>query len=305
MSTPRTTPSSAEPRLATAFWTLAGPVEVGVREWSGRPWRERCAAASAAGITGLGLSGADIVHQIDTGQVADAAEIRQVADDHGIVDLELELVLGFFLPEHDERAAPFAAGNAAILGAAGALAPHHVKCGNVTGIEAPLEQVADGFARFAEELAQRCDAPLAYEFTPLDPIVRTLADAVAVARAAAPGRGGVCLDTWHLGKLGIEPTALAQVPPELVTWFELSDGAAPIPGATAHDLFVETTTARAFPGEGELGVAHYVRAAAGLGYAGPWSVEVFSSAWAHEDLARTCVKTAETGRATLRAAGLG
>lgn len=292
------------PRLATAFWTLSGPVEVGAREWSGRPWSERCAAASAAGITGLGLSGADIAHQLATGAAASAAEIRAVADDHGIVDLELELVLGFSLAADDESAAPFAPGNDAILAAAGDLRPHHVKCGNVTGIEAPLTQVADGFAAFAAELGERCDAPLAYELTPLDPVVRTLDDAVSVARAAAPGRGGICLDTWHLGKLGIGPARLGMLPPDLVTWFELSDGARPRPGATAHDLFVETTSAREFPGEGELGVAAYAAAAARLGYAGPWSVEVFNSDWALRDLAETCAKVADTGRATLRAAGV-
>ena len=293
-----------EPRLATAFWTLAGPVEVGAREWSGRPWRERCAAAQAAGITGLGLSGADVAHQLATGEAASPAEIRAIAEDHGIVDLELELVLGFFLHAGDERAAPFAPGNAAILDAAAELTPHHVKAGNVTGIEAPLDALAEGFARYAAQLAERCDAPLAYELTPLDPVVRTLDDAVTVARAAATGRGGVCLDTWHLGKLGIAPEALADVPADLVTWFELSDGARPRPGATAHDLFVETTTARTFPGEGELAVAAYAAAAARLGYAGPWSVEVFNSDWALRDLAETCAKVADTGRATLRAAGV-
>lgn len=292
------------PRLATAFWTLSGPVEVGAREWSGRPWRERCAAAQDAGITGLGLSGADLAHQLATGQAASFRDIRAVADDHGVVDLELELVLGFFLPDGDESAAPFAEGNKTILRAAAELAPHHVKCGNVTGIEAPLDAVADGFAAFAERLARHGDAPLAYELTPLDPVVRTLDDAATVARAAAPGRGGICLDTWHLGKLAIAPADVEAVPAELITWFELSDGAAPRPGATAHDLFVETTTARAFPGEGDLDVAGYARAAAAAGYAGPWSVEVFNTGWAARDLAETCAEVARTGRATLRAAGV-
>src|SRR5262249_19542070 len=83
---------------------------------------------------------------------------------------------------------------------------------------------------------------------------------------------GVAVDTWHLGKLDIEPEDLRVVPIDRLAWFELSDGMR----ESLPDLVEETINHRKLPGEGEFGPHRYVEVAQDMGYAGPWGVEVLS-----------------------------
>ena len=51
-----------------------------------------------------------------------------------------------------------------------------------------------------------------YEFMPYDVNVNDIEKALAVEGANAPN-GGLALDTWHLGKLRLEPEELRRIPP--------------------------------------------------------------------------------------------
>jgi sugar phosphate isomerase/epimerase len=112
-----------------------------------------------------------------------------------------------------------------------------------------------------------------YEFMPFDSNVNDMDKALAVVEGAGAENGGLAIDTWHMGKLGIPPAELGRVPPRYLSWIELSDGLA----QTMPDLSDECLNHRRLPGEGELGVDRYVAAGQAGGYAGPWGVEVLSA----------------------------
>ena len=89
---------------------------------------------------------------------------------------------------------------------------------------------------------------------PFDPNVRTLDDVIAVAAGAGAPNGGIAIDTWHMGKLGIAPEELRRIPLEHLAWVELSDGQR----EDMPDPVDETINHRRLPGEGEFDVAAYV-----------------------------------------------
>ena len=72
--------------------------------------------------------------------------------------------------------------------------------------------------------------------------------------------------------LGIAPEELSRLPPEYLSWVELSDGRLD----DMDDLVDETVNHRALPGEGEFDLRAYVVACQEHGYGGPWGVEVLS-----------------------------
>jgi sugar phosphate isomerase/epimerase len=107
---------------------------------------------------------------------------------------------------------------------------------------------------------------------PYDAVVNTLDTALAVVEGADAPNGGLAFDTWHLGKLDVEPDDLRRVPPRFVSWVELSDG----PFGIADEWLDEVINRRRLPGEGDFPIRDYVRVFRELGYDGPWGVEVLS-----------------------------
>ena len=107
---------------------------------------------------------------------------------------------------------------------------------------------------------------------PYDVNVNDVDKALAVVEGADAPNGGLALDTWHLGKLGLEPGELRRIPPRFLSWVELSDG----PFAYADDRLDEVINRRRLPGEGEFPIRDYIAVCREAGYAGPWGVEVLS-----------------------------
>ena len=157
--------------------------------------------------------------------------------------------------------------------AAEALPTHPIKVGNLTGTECELGQIVERFGELCEDAARHTDATIAlYEFMPYDVNVNDIEKALAVVEGAnAPNGGRLALDTWHLGKLRLEPEELRRIPPRFVSWVELSDG----PYEYAEDRLDEVINRRRLPGDGEFPIGDYVPCAE-LGYDGPWGVEVLS-----------------------------
>ena len=156
--------------------------------------------------------------------------------------------------------------------AAGALNAHHIKVGNIPGTPCPVPQVTERFAELCADAARHTGAKIVYEFMPFDANVRSIQTALEVVQGAGAANGGVAIDTWHMGKLGIAPDDLRQIPPPLLSWVELSDGQL----EDMPDLVDETVNHRRLPGEGEFGVHRYVEVCQDMGYEGPWGVEVLS-----------------------------
>jgi sugar phosphate isomerase/epimerase len=256
--------------LVGLYWTLSGPVEVHVgREWSLFDWRERCEEAAKVGFDGIGLWHADLEHQLETRSLQ---EIKEIFDATGLKHLELEFLMDWFLDPGDERRTVADEARRRLFEAAAVLEPHHIKVGNIPGSEAPLEQVTERFAELCADAAEHHDATIAYELMPFDPNVTSLDAAIELAVGAGAPNGGIAIDTWHMGKLGIAPEELRRVPLEYLAWIELSDGQR----ENLPDFVDETINHRRLPGEGEFDVAAYVEVCRDHGYREPWGVEVLS-----------------------------
>jgi sugar phosphate isomerase/epimerase len=260
----------ADLELVALYWTVSGPVEVhSGREWSLFDWADRCAEAQKVGFSGLGLWHADLRHVLETRSLR---ELKQVFDDNGLRHLELEFLMDWFLDEDDERRRAADEIQELLFRAAGELAAHHVKVGNIPGIPAEISRLTERFGELCADAAQHTDAKIVYEFMPFDVNVNSVDTVLEVVGGAGAGNGGIAIDTWHMSKLGIEPDDLRRIPLELMSWVELSDGRLD----DMEDRVDETVNHRALPGEGEFDVHAYVEACRDHGYPGPWGVEVLS-----------------------------
>jgi sugar phosphate isomerase/epimerase len=258
------------PDLLGLYWTTSGPVVVHYgREWSLFSWEDRCAEAAKVGLAGLGIWHADLEHQLETSSLG---EIRSIFDAHGLEHLELEFIMDWFLDPHDERRRASDKTRALLFEAAAALDAHHIKVGNIPGVPCELSKLTEDFGELCADAARHTDAKIVYEFMPFDVNVQTVDAAIAVVAGAGAPNGGVAIDTWHMSKLGIAPEELKRIPPEYLSWIELSDGQI----ASHDDLVDETINHRHLPGEGEVDIRAYIRACEEHGYAGPWGVEVLS-----------------------------
>jgi sugar phosphate isomerase/epimerase len=239
------------------------------REWSLFDLRDRCEQAARVGFRGIGFWHADLERVLETRTLA---EVRQVLDEHGLDQLELEFLGDWFLDPGDERRRASDERRELLFRAAAELPTHHIKVGNIMGTECELDRIVERFGELCADAARVTDATVTYEFMPYDVQVNTIETALAVVEGANAPNGGLALDTWHLGKLRLEPDDLRRIPPRFVSWVELSDG----PYAYAEDRLDEVINRRRLPGEGEFPLAGYIGVCRELGYAGPWGVEVLS-----------------------------
>ena len=261
----------ADVDLLGLYWTVSGPVEVHFgREWSLFDLRDRCAQAARVGFSGLGIWHADLEHMLGEGRTL--REMRSLFDEYGLRHLELEFLGDWFLDPDDERRMVSDRTRALLYEAAAVLPAHHIKVGNLAGTECELSRMIDAYGELCADAAEHTDARIVYEFMPYDAVVNTLDAALAVVEGADASNGGLVLDTWHLGKLEIEPDDLRRIPPRFVSWVELSDG----PYGIAEEWLDEVINRRKLPGEGDFPIRDYVRVCRELGYDGPWGVEVLS-----------------------------
>jgi len=258
--------------MVACYWTVSGPVKVHYgREWSMFTWRDRCANAARAGFSGIGLWHADIRHQLETGSTL--SEMARVFDHAGLRHLEVEFLADFFAdPGTPQRQASDEL-KPLLLDTAAAFGAHHVKVGNIPGTPCELGRLTEEFAALCDEAVERTDAKIVYEFMPPDVNVNTLGAALAVVADAGRPNGGLAIDTWHMSKLGIPPEEMKRIPPQYLTWVELSDGQI----EDMEDPIDEVVNHRSLPGEGEFDIPGYVAALQEAGYDQPWGVEVLSA----------------------------
>ncbi len=252
------------------YWTISGPVEVHVgREWSLFDLRDRCAHAARVGLSGIGIWHADLEHMLETRSLAD---IAAVIDEYGMRNLELEFLGDWFLDPGDERRRAADRTRELVFGAAEVLPVHHIKVGNLAGTPCELPRLVEAYGELCADAATHTDAKVVYEFMPYDAVVNTLDVALEVMEGADAPNGGLAIDSWHLGKLNLEPDDLRRIPPRWISWVELSDG----PYGIAEEWLDEVINRRKLPGEGDFPIRGYIRVLRELGYHGPWGVEVLS-----------------------------
>jgi sugar phosphate isomerase/epimerase len=281
--------------LVGLYWTLSGPVEVHVgREWSTFDWRDRCDEAAKVGFSGIGIWHADLEHVLERRSLR---EMKEIFDAAGLKHLELEFLMDWFLDPGDERRKASDEQRRFLFEAAAVLEPHHIKVGNIPATPAPLEQVTERFAELCADAADHHAATIAYEIMPFDPNVPSLDAVIALAQGAGATNGGIAIDTWHMGKLGIPPEDLRRIPLEYLAWVELSDGMR----ENMPDPVDETINHRRLPGEGEFDVAAYVDVIGDMGYAEPWGVEVLSEELRNRPMDEIFRRAYETTSAQFRA----
>jgi sugar phosphate isomerase/epimerase len=261
----------AENDLVALYWTTSGPVEVHAgREWSLFDIADRCAHAERAGFRGIGIWHADLQHILETRSLAD---LKALLDDHGLEYLELEFFWEWMLDPDDERRRAAEPIWELLHEAAAALGAHHVKVGTIPGTPCEIPKLTERYGELCAEAAKRHDAKMVYEFMPPDVNVHDLTTALAVVQGAGRPNAALCIDTWHMAKLGISADDLRAVPGHLYGWVELSDGQR----ENMPDPVDETVNHRRLPGEGEFPIGEYVAAVREAGYRGPWGVEVLSA----------------------------
>jgi sugar phosphate isomerase/epimerase len=260
-----------EIELLALYWTVAGPAEVHVgREWSTFHWRDRCAEAARVGFRGLGLWHADVEHQLETRTLQ---EMKRIFDDAGLRYLQVEFLADFFVAPGDPQRTDSDRRRRQLFETAAAFGAHHIKVGNIPGTPCELGRLTEEFGRLCDDAAGHTDAKVVYEFMPFDVNVNTLDAALELVRGAARSNGGLAIDTWHMAKLGIGPDDLRRIPPQYLSWVELSDGQY----QNMDDRIDETVNHRRLPGEGEFDIPSYVAVCQELGYDEPWGVEVLSA----------------------------
>jgi sugar phosphate isomerase/epimerase len=260
----------ADVELVGLYWTVSGPVEVHVgREWSLFDWADRCAEARKVGFSGIGIWHADLQHVLETRGLA---EMKTAFDDNGLRYLELEFLMDWFVDPGDPRREASDEMRKLLFEAAAVFGAHHIKVGNIPGTPCELPQLTERFAELCADAARHTDAKVVYEFMPFDVNVRTVDAAVTVVGGAGAANGGVAIDTWHMSKLGIAPDELRRIPPQYLSWIELSDGQL----QNMDDPIDEVVNHRQLPGEGEFDLRAYIAVCEDCGYAGPWGVEVLS-----------------------------
>ena len=169
--------------------------------------------------------------------------------------------------------------------------------GNIVGTECDLERIVERYGELCEDAAHHTDALITYEFMPYDVNVTDVEKALRVVEGANAPNGGLALDTWHLGKLRLEPDDLRRIPPRFLSWVELCDG----PYEYAEDRLDEVINRRKLPGEGEFPLQGYIAVCRELGYDGPWGIEVLSEDLRSLPIERIFDRAYETTMAQLTA----
>lgn len=268
----------------------------------GASFEERVAAASAAGVPGIGLSVGGYARLRADGW--SDSRLRALLDAAGVRLAETEGPMGFsstgqvrsgvlagrrYADPEAERAA---------FAMADAFGVRHV---NVTAaFDGELEH--DAAAAFAGLCDRAAEHDLLVALEPMScTTIRDVATAVRVVADAGRPNGGLCLDSWHLYRGGHDEEALADVPAELVLVVQLDDGPT---RPVDPDYLTDTLHHRQLPGEGELPVRAFLRALEVAGVRAPVSVEVLSDVLDARAPAEAARLVADATRRLLAGAGV-
>jgi sugar phosphate isomerase/epimerase len=268
--------------LIAAHFTLAGGPATHPPRFS---FAQRVAAAAAAGFNGIGF----FTGHWESGMTA--AQMRRIADDHGIVVGELEWLNDWWCD--GERGRNSRAAEERMYEAAGALGSHHLVIAAVAHGEHPDPgAVAERFAAVCER-ADEHDLLVGIEFFPGSEI-RDAGAAWDIARYAG-ANGGVLVDSWHYFRGAANPEHLRSIPPERIVAIQFDDADAEVIGT----LFEDTTLRRRLPGQGSFDLTGFVRLLDELGVEAPISVEIFSTEHQGLTLTEAARRAHDTSRAVI------
>jgi sugar phosphate isomerase/epimerase len=248
--------------LMNLFWTSSG-LYPGEGEISRHDFKDRVKAAAKAGFKGIGIWHTDLEHCTVHRSLA---EMKAILDDHGMKYVELEFLTDWFLEggrksESDSR-------KRRLFEASAALGAKHIKVGDFYNAPCPMPRMVEAFSRLCAE-AKSYGATIGLEFMQ-SAVIGNLKDALELVQASGARNGGVVLDIVHVMNLGIGSEELERIPLERLVSVELNDGF--LPGSPRRDR----SGGRKLCGEGEYNIKGFIRCMEGIGYGGPWGVEVIS-----------------------------
>lgn len=218
---------------------------LGAMTFRGRDFEASLDAARRSGFPAVGISVAQCVACLERGIPPEA--MAEALRGHGLRVAELELIrLG-------ERGIARHL-NALVIDLIGILNPDRV---HVAAFSGTVEDVRREFATLCEEITT---ADVAFEFMPYS-TVRDLPTAVDLVRATGSPRAKLVLDVVHFFRSGAEVTDLTPDVLDLTAGLQVSD-LVPRPGKS---LAEESRHLRAFPGDGVLPLADFLRAALAAG----------------------------------------
>jgi sugar phosphate isomerase/epimerase len=248
--------------LMNLFWTTSG-IFPGDGEISRYDFKDRVEAASRAGFRGIGIWHTDLEHITLHRSLK---EIKHILDDNGMKYVELEFLTDWFVDgmrrtESDSR-------RKRLMEASEALQAKHIKIGDFYNIPCPLTQVTEAFAALCAE-ADGYGATIGFEIMACA-MINKLKDAITMVETAGAKNGGLILDIVQVEILRIPCEDIKRIPLQYLINVELNDGA--LPGSPQYD----PSRARRFCGEGCFDIKGFIKCILGLGYPGPWAVEVMS-----------------------------
>lgn len=251
--------------LIASSYTLAGSAVFQPPRFS---FAERIAAAARAGFAAIGLAGEDYVAMRSRG-VTDA-ELRRIADDHGIVVAELEFLTNWWCD--DDRGRRSRELEDHFYAAADTFGARHLNVGSpaVRGTLPRLEIVAEHFGALCDRAAAH-DLLVAFEFLPWTD-VPDAATAGRLVELADRKNGGILIDTWHYFRGAADPAQVRAIPADRFLLIQFDDAAPQMHG----DFMEDTTDYRQLPGEGSLDLTGFIRMLDEMGVAAPFSVEILS-----------------------------
>jgi sugar phosphate isomerase/epimerase len=277
--------------LVATAWTSAGDTSpMRIPATSPVPIAERVAAVADAGFVGLGLIADDLAAIRAT---IGFPGLRDLITDTGLTHVEIELLERWWIPRgepdnsYDVRDLLFEA--------ADVLSPVFIKIGSELGprtthpesLIAPLRELAD-------QAADR-GTRVAIETMPFS-IIATVPMGAEIISAAEHPAVGLLIDAWHVFRADTSLEELHDsLTPEMIFGVELDDAAAVVVG----NLFEDTLNHRLLCGEGSFDLPGLVAALRGLGFDGPWGVEILSSSFRRLPVAQAVKMAAESALTVL------
>jgi sugar phosphate isomerase/epimerase len=257
------------PELIASCWTSAGNIApLSHPETSPVPIAERLAALAATGWSGFGLAHDDLGAAKDS---IGFPALRKLIDQAGFNHVEVELLSNWW---DDSRQDEWKPQLNLLLEAAEALGASFIKVGTAMGdglddygqFVAPLQRLTKEAANRGTRIALE---PMAFS------MVRSIPRAADLMRAVDMPACGLVVDYWHVFRHGTPLEELAQkLTADQVFGVELNDADTEVRGT----LFEDTRDHRRLCGQGDQDVAGFIRTLQGLGFQGPWGVEILSDA---------------------------
>jgi sugar phosphate isomerase/epimerase len=255
-------------QLLGSYWTLAVGADPLGEQRCFHDFRVRVETAARAGFTAMGFWHTDI---IEVRKKYSFREMKQLLDDNGITQIEVEWLLDWFCT--GERRAVSDQTRALLLDAAAALGARHIKIGDLGNDCAEVPLMTEEFGLLCRQAAERGTNVLFEMLPAVFSRAPSLDQVLAICRGSGAKNGGIMLDNLHLQRTATPPEDIVRkIGRDIPLGVEINDGTLAMP----VNLPDSVVNKRLLPGDGEFDIAAFLHAVWTQGYDGPVGVEVLN-----------------------------